>query len=463
VDTAGDVNNDGYDDVIVGVPRLNSGAGAWVFHGSSSGLSSEPDWVGQGTPGTRYGYRLGTAGDVNGDGYDDVIVGAYLYGTGGQNTEKGKAYVYRGSASGLLPGYSWTAEGSQPNENFGISVGTAGDINSDGYDDVIVGAWMYDNGENEEGRALVYHGSASGLSAAPDWTYEENVLRACLGTSVGTAGDVNGDGYDDVIVGAPYKSCWDYPTSPAGNAYVFHGSALGLPFTPDWDATLTQMGSMYGTSVATAGDVNGDGYDDVVVGARYYDNDMVDEGAAFLHLGSEAGLSTEQVWMVEGNQAETRFGTRAVAAGDVNGDGLDDVIVGAPDYDNGEEDEGQAFLYLGSGEVAPAGWVPTDTPLLLARNLGTSLSLAWGQSCLTEDTDYEIYEGQLGDFTSHAPRYCSTSGATQAILLPSDGDTYYLIVPRNQSWEGSYGRTTGGTERPRGTSACLPQAVGTCD
>jgi hypothetical protein len=188
VDSAGDVNGDGYDDVIVGVPYIDDGKGAWVFHGSQLGLSLEPDWIGQGDSNNRYGWSVGTAGDVNGDGYDDVIVGDYLY-TGGQ-IQEGKAYVYHGSALGLRSGAAWTAEGNQPAAQFGEAVGTAGDINGDGYDEVIVGAWMFNNGETDEGRAFVYLGSASGLSTSPDWIYENDDEQACLGGSVGTAGDV---------------------------------------------------------------------------------------------------------------------------------------------------------------------------------------------------------------------------------------------------------------------------------
>ena len=99
---------------------------------------------------------------------------------------------------------AWTAESDQASANFGFSVSAAGDVNGDGYGDVIVGAYAYDNGELGEGRAFVYLGSAFGLSAAPSWTAESDQAAANLGFSVSAAGDVNGDGYGDVIVGAPY-------------------------------------------------------------------------------------------------------------------------------------------------------------------------------------------------------------------------------------------------------------------
>jgi hypothetical protein len=157
----------------------------------------------------------------------------------------------------LRPRASWKAEGNQHGAHFGNSVDTAGDVNGDGYDDVIVGSYQYDNGQRNEGRAFVSYGSASGLSLTPDWTAESDQIGAWFGFSVGTAGDVNGDGYDDVIVGA----------ISTGHAYVYYGSASGLSLTPDWTAESNQALAYFGSSVGTAGDVNGDGYADVIVGS----------------------------------------------------------------------------------------------------------------------------------------------------------------------------------------------------
>jgi hypothetical protein len=300
------------------------------------------------------------------------------------------------------------------------------------------------------------------LSTFPDWTFEINEMRACLGGSVSTAGDVNNDGYDDVVVSAAQNACWDSSSSLLGRAYGFYGSVAGLGDTPDWTVELIQTFAIFGEPVATAGDVNGDGYDDVIVGAGYFDNDQSDEGAVFLYLGSEDGLSTENAWMVEGNQAGTLFGRRASRAGDVNGDGVSDVIIGAPRYDNGEDDEGVAFLHLGVADV-PAGWVATDTPLLLDKASEVRIQLNWGPSCLAGDVDYEVYEGQLGDFASHAPQTCSTGGMTDTMFAPASGDSYYLIVPTSTTSEGSHGRSSDGMERSQGTDPCLRQVIGNCD
>jgi hypothetical protein len=114
----------------------------------------------------------------------------------------------------------WTAESDQGASHFGNSVGTAGDVNGDGFDDVIVGAPFYDDGQTDEGRAFVYHGSASGLSLTPAWTAESDQESSLFGISVGTAGDVNGDGFEDVIVGA---DGYDNGQSDEGRAFSWYG------------------------------------------------------------------------------------------------------------------------------------------------------------------------------------------------------------------------------------------------
>jgi hypothetical protein len=112
-----------------------------------------------------------------------------------------------------------------------------------------------------------------------------------------------------------------------------------------------------------------------------------------------------------------------------------------------------------AGAGAPAGRV-LDA-LTIGRS-GDDLTLAWGASCTVTDDDYAVYEGQLGDFASHAPVICSTGGALGATVTPEAGDRYYLIVPRNASFEGSFGVDSAGTERPEGTSACVTRAIGVC-
>ena len=358
VATAGDVNGDGYADVIVGAYAYDNGqtneGRAYVYLGSAAGLAATAAWTAESDQAFAYfGDSVATAGDVNGDGYADVIVGARSYDNG--QTDEGRAYVFLGSAAGLAPTAAWTAESDQAFAYFGDSVATAGDVNGDGYADVIVGADWYDNGQTNEGRASIYLGSAAGLAATAAWTAEGDQAGALFGVSVATAGDVNGDGYADVIVGA---SGYDNGQTDEGRASVYLGSAAGLAATAAWTAKGDQAGANFGVSVATAEDVNGDGYADVIVGADTYDNGQADEGRAFVYLGSAAGLAATAAWTAESDQAGAYFGTSVATAGDVNGDGYADVIVGADTYDNGQADEGRAFVYLGSaaGLAATAAW-----------------------------------------------------------------------------------------------------------
>ncbi|MCX7995130.1 MAG: FG-GAP-like repeat-containing protein [candidate division WOR-3 bacterium] len=348
VATAGDVNGDGYSDVVVGAYLYDNGetdeGRAYVYHGSASGLSTTPNWIGESNQtNARYGFAVSSAGDVNGDGYSDVVVGAPQY-TFLQSNE-GAAFAYHGSATGLSPTYGWSARSNQSFSGFGYAVSNAGDVNGDGYSDVIIGALLYDNGEADEGRAYVYHGSSSGLSSSPNWITESNQISAQYGRSVSTAGDVNGDRYSDVIIGA-----WRYDNGQTdeGRAYFYRGSASGLSTTPNWIGESNQDNAQYGVSVSTAGDVNGDGYSDVIIGAYFYDNGETDEGRAYVYHGSASGLPMTPNWIGESNQANAYYGVSVASAGDVNGDGYSDVIVGAYFYDNGQTNEGMAYVYYGN-------------------------------------------------------------------------------------------------------------------
>ena len=181
----------------------------------------------------------------------------------------------------------WMTSADRAAACYGTAVATAGDVNGDGYDDVIVGAPGYNNGAGEEGAVFVYHGSAAGLSTIANWRAVANRANAAFGFSVATAGDVNGDGYDDILVGAPGP---ETDEQGRGRVSVYHGSASGLSTTANWRAERNQAHAVFGTSVASAGDVNGDGYRELVIGAPWFDAAGNDEsGAAVVYPGGAAG------------------------------------------------------------------------------------------------------------------------------------------------------------------------------
>jgi hypothetical protein len=345
VATAGDVNGDGYADVIVGAPHYvddSSQKGrAYLWYGSSSGIGTDYDWddIGVGTD-ALFGTSVATAGDINGDGYSDIIVGSPGYLSGG-----GRAYVYHGGPDNPSETADWTKISNLELALFGMSVGTAGDVNGDGYADIVVGSPRWDSGQDLEGAVWVYHGNAGLMDTAPDFYKQSNQVGAEFGTSVGTAGDVNGDGYDDIIVGSPF---WDHDYTDEGAAWIYKGSSDGLVSAPLWHKVPDQAEAQFGASVGTAGDVNGDGYADVIVGAPYYHHPTTDEGMAWVYLGGDPAPSTTPQWDGEGNQSNAHYGQAVGTAGDVNGDGYSDIIVGAPDLDVDAINEGRAWVYHGS-------------------------------------------------------------------------------------------------------------------
>jgi hypothetical protein len=244
-----------------------------------------------------------------------VIVGAFGY-----SSSTGRAYVYYGGVSmDTTADVTMTGEGT--NNFIGRSVAGAGDVNNDGYDDVIVGATFY---SSYTGRAYVYYGGVS-MDNTADVTMTGEGTNNYFGDSISGTGDVNNDGYDDVIIGAYGHSSF------TGRAYVYYG---GVSMDTTADVTMDGSASSYfGYSVSIAGDVNGDSYDDVIVSVYTYSSYT---GRAYVYYGGSSMDTTADVTMT-GEGTNNFFGRPVAGAGDVNNDGYDDVIIGAFGYpDNGK-------------------------------------------------------------------------------------------------------------------------------
>ena len=384
---AGDVNGDGRDDVIVGAPfagnngRTASGS-AYIVYGSNT--PTNLDLAALGASGFRIdgaaannfaGRSVAGAGDVNGDGRDDVVVGAEGADNNGR-ANSGSAYVVYGSSStpaapidlAALGSGGFQIDGAAAIDEAGYSVAGAGDVNGDGRDDVIVGAPLADNnGRHSSGSAYIVYGSDTPTNVdlfalgADGFRIDGAADLDFAGWSVAGAGDVNGDGRDDVIVGAPFAG--NNGRTASGSAYIVYGSntptnldlaALGASGSRiDGAAAVDQVGY----SVAGAGDVNGDGRDDVIVGARIADhNGRANSGSAYVLYGASMPTNVDLAalgagdFRIDGALANDLAGFSVAGAGDVNGDGRDDVVVGAPEADNNGPSSGSAYLIMGDSD-----------------------------------------------------------------------------------------------------------------
>ncbi len=302
-----DVNGDGHTDLVVGDPgEFMAGTGiaivpaaTYLYLGSASGVSTSPISLPSPPGNDRFGWSVASAGDVNGDGYADLVVGA---------PNSSTAYLYLGNATGVA--VSPIVLSGTPGSTLGGAVASAGDVNGDGYADLLVGV-----ANDLANTVYLYLGSASGPNTTPSTTLT-GVAGTGFGSVVTGAGDLNGDGYADIALG-------NTADNPAYNAvYVYLGSASGPSTTP---ITLTDPPAIvrFGNSVSGGGDLNGDGYADLVVGA-------VEPGPStdsmYVFLGSAGGLA-----LTPTNRGIARGNSNALSvlcAGDVNGDGYADIAVG---------------------------------------------------------------------------------------------------------------------------------------
>jgi hypothetical protein len=425
--SAGDVNGDGYDDVIVGAWANDAGGAnagrAYVHYGGPVADGVADLTLTAEAAGDAFGASVSGAGDVNGDGYDDVIVGARLNDGGG--ADAGRAYVFYGGVSpDAIADLILTGEAA--GDFFGVSVRGAGDVNGDGYADVIVGAYGNDAGGDYAGRAYVYFGGVVPNSTA-DLTLTGEAAGNYFGQSVSGAGDVNGDGYGDLIVGAQFHSAGGIG---AGRAYVYFGG-------PDADATpeltLTGEGTNhhFGYSVSDAGDVNGDGYGDVIVGAYGY---AAGTGGAYVYYGGPGTDDRADVFLL-GETAGDNFGEAVSAAGDVNGDGFGDVLVGAWVNDAGGANAGRAYVFYG-GAVADAASDIVFTGEAAADRLGLAISSGGDTNGDGFDDILVGADGNDAGGVSAGRAYLYACNR-YFVTSPNGGETWNVGATRTISWLGS--------------------------
>lgn len=348
---AGNLNGDAYDDLIIGAPLAQPTAttqgAVYVFYGSAAGLPAAPSVT---LTGNEYSGRFGESvavGDVDQDGWDDLLIGDPYYSEGQMN--EGKIHLFFGSAAGPITPATWSYRSNNADAWLGLSVAIVGDLDLDGFADLAAGAPGMANGQIEEGLVLVFYGAASTPAAAPDMILESNLSYNHFGLTVSPAGDVDGDGYADLAVGS-YE---------IGTAQVYRGSYQGVVTTPVWSAESDQVEAEFGYRVAGLGDVDGDAFEDLIVSAP----GLWEEGWVFVFHGSQNGLPAVAEWSVQSAQMNAGLGRGAAGAGDVNGDGYSDVIIGADHFSNAKADEGAAFIYFGACkgcEIGGVCYLPDD-------------------------------------------------------------------------------------------------------
>ena len=357
----GDLDGDGYSDLLVGAPAATgavAGSGAvYIVHGPATGggsLSGADATLLGLVSGDLTGQSVTAAGDVDGDGFGDVLVG--VWGDDNRATNAGAAYLLSGPLEGgvSLGGATARLLGYAASDFAGFRVAGAGDVDGDGLDDLLVGAYASNpGGVNSAGTAYVVLGPVSGdvyLHTA-DGRIEGALAQDFTGRSVAGVGDIDGDGKDDVLVGATGV---DTAGSQAGAAYLALGPATGaLDVATDMQATFDgeQGSASAGRAVGPAGDVDGDGFADLLIGADGEDLSGNDRGAVYVVQGPVTGtMSLEDAYgRAVGATDDVGAGWSLAGDADLDGDGRSDLLVGGPGDGTNGLDAGAAYLLLGSG------------------------------------------------------------------------------------------------------------------
>ncbi len=356
----GDYNGDGYFDFAVGAP-FESGGGTrrgrvHVFFGGGGFPAAASIVLNGFEDDGGFGWAVARAGDVNGDGRDELLVGAPMENAGG--SRRGRAYLFSFSG-GSTPIVVFT--GSDDDGRFGEALDSAGDFNGDGYFDVAVGAPLDDAGVSgsDRGRVFTYLGGPFPDNGV-DLVLSGTVDVGLFGSSLAGLRDFNYDGYDDLAVGAPFDGTGG---ADAGRVFVFYGHRY---FDGTADLILTgSAGGRFGSMVARIGDVNNGGAPDLLVGAPYDAAGGAERGRVFVFFGGDYADAVPDV-VLSGAEDYGHFGASGFSGGDVNAGGARDVVIGAPDDDGDGNtiddglDRGRVFLFFGGPSMDSAADLVLD-------------------------------------------------------------------------------------------------------
>jgi hypothetical protein len=378
-----------------------------------------------------FGWSVCSAGDVNSDGYDDVVVGAYKEDPGGSPGGAGRAYVFSGATGGAL--LTLLSPNEEPGGNLGCWVSGAGDVNNDGADDLLVGARNEDPGSSPSSAGRAY--AFSGLTGAVLYTFASpnQELNGHFGCAVAGVGDANGDGHADVAVGAHGEGPGASPPG-AGRAYLFSGA------TGETLCTLTsadeEQDGFFGWSVCGAGDLDGDGHHDLVVGAPHEDPGASPEDAGRVHVLSGATGTLIRTLVSPNEETGGCFG-HAVGCGDVDGDGSQDILVGAWAEDPGTSPEAAGRAYAFSG-ASGALMLTLSSP-----NEEEDGRFGWSV-CGIGDMDHDGSEDVAVGGPFEDPGSSPDSAGRVHVFSGATGAPLWTFSSPNEEWWGRFGWSISG-------------------